>query len=181
MLDFNIFIMKTYILGMAKSTLQVSKGQYNGIADAYSKSPNPGPLRNLELDFLRLVYATKELLVKGHKVISYLMVATPEIEVKVIKWKEKYEVENDIVNIICASLNKNEIMQLIEEKTKNKNANTPDSINKEVNARADKSKGILEEKLKIFIEQKHENGKVIQERMKMPFQIYWDYCAVKED
>jgi hypothetical protein len=174
--------MKTYILGMAKSPLQLTKGTFNSIeGDAFSRTIKPGSSRSLELDFLRLVYAAKELGAKGHKVITYLMVATPEVVEKVQKWKEKYEVGEGIVHVVNASLNQAEIRQLIEEKAKNKNANTSNARNKEVNARADVGKGILEDKLRDCIELKHGKREVIQERKEMPFQINWDYCCVLMD
>ena len=52
---------KTYILGMAKSPLQVEKGAYGGKADDFVKYLKRGSQRSLELDYLRLVYAAKDL------------------------------------------------------------------------------------------------------------------------
>lgn len=172
---------RTYILGMAKSPLQVSKGSYEGLADDFARKINPGSSRSLELDFLRLVYSAKELIKKGHEVEAFLMVTTPEIVETVIQWRVKYEVEDSIVNIMHAELNQKEIQILVNEKTRNKSSNTPTAKNKKTNSRADSGRKILEQKLAYQIEKKHGKGELIKTRKKMPYQINWDYCRVLKE
>lgn len=166
---------KTYILGMAKSPLQVEKGLFGGVADKYTKSIKPGSSRSLELDFLRLVYATKELMRGGHEVHAYLMVTTDVIVEKIEKWRKKYEVEKGLVNIESASLNKDDIKNIVEEKNNNKTANTPTSENRIEGAKADNGRDIIEKKLKIHIEKNHGEPENNEEVKEMPFQIKWDY------
>ena len=101
--------MKNFILGMAKSPLQVKRGAYNGIADENAKPIKAGSSRSLELDFLRLVYATKELRLKGYNVNSYLMVTTLEVIKLVERWSKKYDVEKDVVTILHADLMEDEL------------------------------------------------------------------------
>lgn len=162
---------KTYVLGMAKSSLQLEKGSYGGVADKM----NPGTLRNLELDFLRLAYATKELQTRGHEVYAYLMVSTDIVAQKVQIWAEKYEAGENLINIVSAALTEDEIKYLIEEKENNRTANTPHSINKETNAKADYGKSLIESKLKAHIEEKHGEIEAPMEVKSMPFMIKWDY------
>ena len=172
---------KTYILGMAKSPLQVAKGSYNEIADKYTKAIKPGPSRSLELDFFRLVYAAKELRAKGYEVHAYMMVTTDILVKKVEQWREKYEVEEYLVNIVSAALTEDEIKYLVEEKENNRTANTPHSMNKETNAKADYGKTLIESKLKAHIEVNHSKEEYIEDLKNMPFQIGWDYCRVVEN
>lgn len=169
---------KRYILGMAKSALQVEKGSYYGIADDFVKSISPGSLRNLELDFLRLVYAAKELNSKGNIVFAYLMVTTEIVKEKIENWKKKYEVEENLVHIVSADLNENEIKTLVEEKKKNRISNTTKFINENDGAIADKGRDIIEEKLKSHIEKKHGKKGSIELVYEKPFKINWDYCGI---
>jgi hypothetical protein len=168
---------KTYILGMAKSPLKVDKGSYNGIADGFAKSIQSGPARSLELDFLRLVYAASTLRSKGHTVHAYLMVTTPQIVATVKNWESKYEAEG-LVNILDADLKQDEIEILVSEKTKNRAANTPYSVNKKTKARADQGRDLIEKKLIDYIEAEHGVGETVDKGNEMPFQIRWDYCRV---
>jgi hypothetical protein len=169
---------KSYILGMAKSALQVEKGSYDGIADDFIKKISPGPLRNLELDFLRLVYAAKELKSKVNIVFAYLMVTTYKVKEKVENWRRKYEVEDNLVHIICADLNIDEIKVLVEEKIKNRISNTTKSIDENDGAKANKGRNILEGRLKSHIEKTHRKVELINSINEKPFKIDWDYCRV---
>jgi hypothetical protein len=170
--------MKTYILGMAKSPLQVKKGQYNGIADEFAKPLKPGSARSLELDFLRLVYAKKELSSKGQEVHAYLMVTTEEVVNAVKNWMVKYDAEG-IVNIQAAFSEDDteHIEKLIAEKKQNQLGNVFKEKNNK--AKADIGKDLVEERLKSLIENKHGKGDVIKDVKEMPFRINWDYCWVE--
>ena len=76
-----------HILGMAKSFLDL-KG---------SRS------QKLELDYLRLVYAVKDLRNSGDSAQGYLVVLTPEIYKCVKRWENKYR-SKDCVMVIDVSL-----------------------------------------------------------------------------
>ncbi len=76
-----------HILGMAKSFLDL-KG---------ARSPK------LELDYLRLVYAVKDLRQSGDGAQGYLVVLTPEILECVKRWENKYQGKN-CVTVIDISL-----------------------------------------------------------------------------
>ena len=169
---------KKYILGMAKSHLEVEKGDHNGIADAFAKSINPGSSRSLELDFLRLGYAATKLQSEDNEVFAYLMVTTSRMVEKVIKWRDKYCLSEDAVHIVDASLDEEEIRLLVEEKSKNSEANTPKAVDKTKNAQANYSKELIESKLQAFIEKQHadENNHVVINEQ--PFKVDWDYCKV---
>lgn len=170
--------MKIYILGMAKSAIQVEKGSFGGIANGFTKSISPGPLRNLELDFLRLVYVAKELISKGNVVHSYLMVTTEIVKGKVENWREKYQVDKNLVNIVSANLSVDEIMVLVNEKKKNRISNTVKSTQGNEGALANKGRVLIEKKLSDYIEKSHGKGELIISVKEKPFQINWDYCRV---
>ena len=177
--------MKTYILGMAKSPLQLKKGQFNGIADEFAKPLKPGSARSLELDFLRLVYAKKELSSKGHVVHAYLMVTTEEVVNAVDKWRKKYELEENYINILHASLNEDEIRELLAEKIKNKTANglkekkkAKKEEAKKEEAKADFGRDTIEGKLISHIKGIHGNIEVVTAIKSMPFGVNWDYFGM---
>jgi hypothetical protein len=171
---------KTYILGMVKSPLKVTKGDFNGVADAFTRSINPGPSRSLELDFLRLVYSSKQLRSEGYSVNTYFMVTTELVKKSVKTWMDKYGVDETMVNIVIAPLNNEEVRQLVEEKKRNQKGINTGSKDKKENAKADNGKNILESKLKEYIEKKFCEAQLIQNEKEMPFQINWDYCKLIE-
>jgi arsenate reductase-like glutaredoxin family protein len=101
------------------------------------------------------------------------MVTTLEVIRLVERWSKKYDVEKDVVTILHADLKEDELKLLLDEKVKNRKANTADEKKEKTYARADKGKQILEEKLKNHIESEYKNVK--QKTTNMPFQISWDY------
>ncbi len=70
-----------HILGMVKRNLDL-KG---------AKGPK------LELDFLRLVYAVKELRRSGNEAKGYLLVMTSPIAQRVAAWQAKYQAGDSVV------------------------------------------------------------------------------------
>lgn len=171
----------TYILGMAKSPLKVIRGDFNGIADDFAKPINPGSAKSMELDFLRLVYAKKQLMLEGFKVHVFMVVTTPQVVEYVQVWTEKYGVER-MVQVRAANLTRDEVQILVNEKTRNGAANRAEAENREINARADNGRRILEEELERIIQD--ELGVMIDDEFittnQMPFAIRWDYCVLRK-
>jgi hypothetical protein len=91
-----------HVLGMAKSFLDL-KG---------AKS------QKLELDYLRLVYAVKDLRNGSDNAQGYLVVLTPQISEHVKQWESKYR-GMDFVKIIDVSLPSCVKNRLKQEKTSN--------------------------------------------------------------
>ena len=149
--------MKKYVLGMAKSNLDLKGGKS----------------RSLELDYLRLAYAVTRKWRKGWNAVGYLFVATDVIKKLTDKWNKKYNVRDHVK--VVAGLTKREISLLRTEKRKNALGNR-DNKNAELSiARVGDSIG--RKKLREVIEKDnpcvHELTK-IQEKL-LPMQIRWDY------
>ncbi|MEA3253764.1 MAG: hypothetical protein U9Q17_02315, partial [Chloroflexota bacterium] len=69
----------------------------------------------LELDYLRLAYAVKEIRNRGDKAQGYFVVLSPDIRDRVRLWEVRYET-GDCVNVIYASLLVSEMQKLTEER-----------------------------------------------------------------
>lgn len=91
-----------HILGMAKSHLDL-RG---------SKGPK------LELDYLRLVYAIREMRKEGHSAQGYLVVMTDEILNRVRQWECKYR-GKECVEVMSVSLPRRVRRTLENEKARN--------------------------------------------------------------
>jgi len=153
--------MKKCILGMAKSNLDLRGGKS----------------RNLELDYLRLIYTISWLQDNGWDAKGYLFVATDiakkRIEQWVIKYQPKYQIE-----VIYEELSKKDIDKLKKEKKENAMGNIPG-----LKSKYDKKLSIAKEgeaigriKLKEAIERDNPNivDMTTQEEL-FPLRIRWDY------
>src|SRR5690348_3202780 len=94
--------MKRHIFGMAKSSLDLrgAKG------------------RNLELDFLRLVYAVQHYRRLGDEAQGYLAACSKEAESRITAWAKKYDAEA-VVTCIPAWHDVGLLKCLHHEKSKN--------------------------------------------------------------
>jgi hypothetical protein len=63
-----------HVLGMAKSFLNLEGARS----------------QKLELDYLRLIYAVKEIRKRGDSALGYLVVLTPQIGIRLKQWENKY-------------------------------------------------------------------------------------------
>ena len=91
-----------HVLGMAKSQLDL-RG---------AKS------QKLELDYLRLIYAVKEIRKQRDHAIGYLAVLTPGILDRVKQWETKYQAEG-FVKVMYIPLPSSDRNRLEKEKTSN--------------------------------------------------------------
>jgi hypothetical protein len=80
--------------------------------------------RNLELDFLRLVYAVEHFRVSGEEAQGYLLVLADKIRTRVAGWINKYDAGN-CVELVVAVLTPEEARVLAEEKERNRQGNAP--------------------------------------------------------
>ena len=128
-----------HIIGMAKSSLNLIGGK----------------LKNLELDYLRLIYASQNC-ESSDKVIAYLLVWDEKIK-KVIeeKWNKKYKVEEGKIFVFCFKTENAKINKKVqEEKERNKKGIT---ANSKILSEAVYSKKLLEDYLKHLIEVRLKN------------------------
>lgn len=96
------------IFGMAKSPLDLrgAKG------------------RNLELDFLRLVYAVEHFRASGDEAQGYLLVMAESIRMRVAEWIRKYDAA-DCVELVVTVLSPEQASLLAQEKARNRQGNAP--------------------------------------------------------
>ena len=151
-----------HIIGMAKSSLNLIGGK----------------LKNLELDYLRLIYASQQCK-SSDKVIAYLLVWDEKIK-KVIedKWNKKYKVEEGKIFVFCFETENAEINKKVqEEKERNKKVIT---ANSKILSEAAYSKKLLEDYLKFSIELRLKNINKYKKEEKLEkslIDVSWDYYA----
>ncbi len=95
--------MKKYLLGMAKSNLDLKGGK----------------ARSLELDYLRLAYAVSNLRLKGLEAKGYLSVTTNAVAKRIEKWQSKYLAKDYIEIIVGNGLSGKDFKNLHAEKKRN--------------------------------------------------------------
>ena len=149
-----------HILGMAKSNLDM-KG---------AKGPK------LELDFLRLAYAVKELSSKGDSATGYLLVMTEEIAQRARSWTEKYQ-SGDAVVIAVANLSPTELVALRTEKENNVAGMVAGSLGNDVGSQsvAEMGRQLGERKLRKTIMDTEHKVQEIEDVNEFPLGIRWDY------
>lgn len=152
-----------HVLGMAKSSLNL-KG---------ARSPK------LELDYLRLVYAVKEIRKQGDTAQGYLVVLTPQIVDRVKQWENKYQ-GNNCVEVIDASPPGGVKNRLIQEKASNLAgmvaAVTGGKAGRRSNADIGRETG--ENALKRTILLLEPNIKQVKDENAFPFGIHWDFYGL---
>jgi hypothetical protein len=152
-----------HILGMAKSNLDL-KG---------AKSSK------LEFDYLRLVYAVKELRKKGDEAYGYLIVMTPAIEQRVKHWETKYQAEG-CVRVCSVTIQSDVENALMEEKARNVNGMIAGALGKDVGGRSSANVGqtIGESALKEMIGKSEPNVQQVTDKGNFPLGIHWDFYGV---
>jgi hypothetical protein len=149
-----------HVFGMAKRCLSL----------------NGANAQKVELDYLRLVYAVKELRRESHEAKGYLLVMTPAIAKRTERWLAKYNA-GDAVEVIVPELTE-EMKSIIKiEIINNIDGMIAGTIGEDVAGRADATPGCLigERLLSEWIEQ-HETGISRQNNEKLfPLRIRWDY------
>lgn len=153
---------RLHVLGMAKSSLDL-RG---------AKAPK------LELDFLRLAYAVRELREADEEAIGYLMVLSPLVAKTVEGWREKYATGESVV-ILCEEIQGENLEALIKEKADNAIGFIQDRRFAEAEyelSLADLGKTLGETALLRAIEQRHPG---LVSAPKPPLGINWDYYGTQ--
>ena len=153
--------MKKHVLGMVKLNANLKGGQ----------------VRNLELDYLRLVYTILDFKLKKLAAIGYLFVKDDAAKKLVENWKRKYKVPDSYINIVSGTgLTKNDIRMLQAEKKKNAVAIKGEGKGSPI---AQESERIGQRCLKVIIE--NSNPGVINltsQKNLLPFRVQWDYYGL---
>jgi len=149
-----------HVLGMAKSHLDL-KG---------AKRPK------LELDFLRLVYAVKELRARGDQAKGYLLVMEKEIATRAESWIEKYQA-GDAVVIEVAGLSPDEREALEAEKKSNIAGMVAGSLGSTVGNQSNAvlGKHLGEDALRNLIMSKEPGVQEMKDESAFPLRIRWDF------
>jgi hypothetical protein len=147
-----------HVFGMAKSPLDA--GGAKG--------------RNLELDFLRLVYAVEHFRASGDEARGYLLVLAEPLRTRLSAWVHKYEAA-DCVELIVATLDETQTRLLGEEKIRNRLGNTKGADRSL--ASADYGERVGEESLRAHI-LASEPGVSEYTTGKAPFGVNWDFYGM---
>lgn len=155
---------RLHVLGMAKSSLNL-KGAKE---------------QKLELDFLRLAYAVRELREAGEEAIGYLLVLVPDIARTATGWCEKYTTGEGVV-ILCEPIEGETLEALLKEKADNALGLLQpldfDQANRALSL-ANIGKELGERALQKVIESRHNGISSLHEktsREQLPLQVNWDY------
>ena len=134
----------------------------------------------LELDFLRLVVAVRDLRSAGNEAQGYLLVLTNDIGGRVATWVSKYRA-GDAVQILRSELSTDRLAQIRREVESNIQGMAAKFLGKDVAGRSDASfgAGLLETELREVIG-KREHGVVqVCDPALLPFGIRWDLYGTR--
>lgn len=120
-----------WVFGMAKSGL----------------IPHGGTVRNLELDFLRLIYAVEKSKAEGDEAIGYICVLNAPMKRAIDNWIKRYE--TDAVHIIVPEIDDSQLAELEAEKKRNQEGNRKGS--NPVDACAHQGRDLAESALREYI------------------------------
>ncbi len=152
-----------HILGMVKSHLDLRGAK--------------GP--KLELDYLRLVYAIKELRKQADVAQGYLVLMTDRIFNQVKQWEYKYQ-GKELVKLKIASLSDQAKRTLENEKARNTAGMIAGTSGGNAGSRSNASNGryIGEVALSHIIVQLEPNVQRIKDESKFPLGIRWDFYGL---
>jgi hypothetical protein len=153
-----------HVLGIAKSSLNLRGAKE----------------QKLELDFLRLAYAVRELREAGEEAIGYLLVLVPDVARTAERWCEKYTTGEGVV-ILCEPIEGETLEALLKEKADNAlgllQALDFDQVSRALSL-ANIGKELGERALHKFIDHRHVGISPLQDnipREQLPLQVKWDF------
>jgi hypothetical protein len=133
--------------------------------------------RNLELDFLRLIYAVEHYRSSGDQAMGYLLVFNQQLRQTIIGWVRKYDAEG-AVEIVVAQLSEEQGRLYLEEKDRNRLGNTT-AADRSL-AMASYSRDLGEQALRDHI-QTVEIGVTELELSDAPFEVLWDFFGSADE
>lgn len=137
----------------------------------------------IELDFLRLLFAVREIRRNGGNAVGYLLVTTSEISDRVSQWRSKYGADDtDEVFIEPAKLSDSERVRLNRQAQAARKGMLVGSQGGKAGSLADASPGadLMESKLTRMIEKREPDICRITDPPRFPLSIRWDYYGVRE-
>jgi|SRR6185437_3276793 len=151
-----------YVLGMAKRHLDL-RG---------SKAPK------LELDFLRLLFAVRELRRNGQDAVGYLLVMTNAIKTRTISWARKYCCRDE-VQVLLGNLRSQQRSALEAEVISNRRGMVAGTRGLRVGGRSSARIGarLAERLLATQIKEREPGVREITRREDLPLMIRWDFCG----
>lgn len=154
-----------YILGMAKSNLDL----------------NGAKRQKMELDFLRIVYAVKELRLEGNVAQGYFLVMTKDLVDTIEQWKEKYKAGDSIIAGFPRLTDKQK-RSISIEKSDNVQGMLLGTSGKSVAGRssANIGKRMGEGALKKMIRRYEPNVKENYDQKLFPLGLKWDFYGIVE-
>jgi hypothetical protein len=154
-----------HILGMAKSHLDLKGAKAS----------------KLELDYLRLIYAVKEIRKQGDSVQGYLVVMTDEILNRVRQWEYKYQ-GKEFVDLHSISLTGRGRHRLENEKAMNLAGMVAGATGGKAAGRsiADAGRNIGEAALKEIVLRLEPNVRMVMDRNRFPLGMRWDFYGIVE-
>jgi hypothetical protein len=155
---------KMHILGMAKSHMDLEG----------AKAPK------LELDFLKIAYTLARLSALGESGRGFLLVFTESIGKRARGWVEKYGTK-DTIEIVVAELTAQELNNIRDEKTKNRDGMLSGSQGQDIGRKsaADIGQEIGETKLRQEIQKRCPDVTRVVDPNKFPLGIRWDFYGQK--
>ena len=156
-------VSRKHVLGMAKRFLDLRGAK--------------GP--KLELDYLRLLYAVKELRFHGEEAQGYLLVLTSKIESVTLRWQEKYEA-GDTVRVLVPELSDPERSLFEREIAANILGMLEGYLGSSSGNQSSAAEGaaIAEAHLEALLKVHEPEAIRIMRPAEFPFHIRWDYYGV---
>ena len=155
-----------HVLGMAKSHLNLKGAKRE----------------KLELDYLRLVYAVKDLRARGDDAQGYLVVLDENLASRLRRWGNSYEAQG-CVTVVLAHLSEQVMDKVKDEKRKNRAGMVAGATGARVGGRSSAafSKATVEDVLKMKICELEPNVEAVDDKKKSPCGIRWDFYGVVKD
>jgi hypothetical protein len=153
---------KIYVLGMAKSSLQLKTA---------------GVRRNLELDVLRMIYCLKQLQIGGQSAKGYILVFNADIKRTIEElWLTKYNFsDHQKLEVLTFS----ELPKEIIEKIKKEKADNSSFANSNANYSKDKTEEFLKAKIESDFNI-NEYKMLTKDNDNFVIKINWDYYEILE-
>lgn len=151
-----------YVLGMAKRHLDLRGAK----------------AAKLELDFLRLLVAVRELRRSRHEAIGYLLVMTKAIKARTTSWVRKYRCQDE-VQVLLGKLRSRQLTALETEAASNRLGMVAGTQGLRVGGRSSAVVGakLAERLLVAQIKEREPGVREITTRRDLPLMIRWDFCG----
>ena len=155
-----------HVLGMAKSHLNL----------------NGAKREKLELDYLRLAYAVKDIRAQGKDAQGYLVVLDGDLASRIHLWESNYKAQG-CVTVVLAHLADQVMDKVKDEKRKNRAGMVAGTTDAKVGGRSSAtfSKATVEDVLRMKICELEPNVEAVDDKKKSPCGVRWDFYGVVKE